>query len=78
MISKIKDEYYKFVDEVVTSVYGEIEEDAFVSDLTDRIQDSCGYGGSNVMANGDFYFCDRIPDVNKSGNIRTKNFRILY
>ena len=78
MISKIKDEYYKLVDEIVTSVYGEIEEDAFVTNLTDCIQDSCGYGGLNVMANGDFYFCDRIPDVNKSGNIRNMPFSRIY
>ena len=77
-ISEIKDEYYKLVDEVVTSVYGEIEEDAFVSNLTDCIQDSCGYGGLNVLANGDFYFCDRIPDVNKSGNIRNMTFSRIY
>ena len=30
------------------------------------------------MANGDFYLCDRIPDVNKSGNIRTMNFADIY
>lgn len=77
-ISEIKDKYYKLVDEVVTSVYGEIEEDAFVSNITDCIQDSCGYGGLNVMANGDFYFCDRIPDVNKSGNVRNMPFSKIY
>ncbi|SHM39705.1 radical SAM/SPASM domain-containing protein [Ruminococcus flavefaciens] len=77
-ISEIKDEYYNLVDKVVTSVYGNIEEDAFVSNLTDCIQDSCGYGGLNVMANGDFYFCDRIPDVNKSGNIRNMPFSRIY
>lgn len=77
-IIEIKDEYFKLVDEVVTSVYKDIEEDAFVSNLTDCIQDSCGYGGLNVMANGDFYFCDRIPDVNKSGNIRKIPFGRIY
>lgn len=77
-ISEIKDEYYKLVDEIVTSIYGEIEEDTFVFNLTDCIQDSCGYGGLNVMANGDFYFCDRIPDVNKSGSIRNIPFSRIY
>jgi len=77
-ISEIKDEYYNLVDEVVTSVYGDIEEDSFVSNLTDCIQDSCGYGGLNVLANGDFYFCDRIPDVNKSGNIRNTPFGRVF
>lgn len=69
-ITIIKDEYYKLVNEVVTAVYGDTSEDSFVSNISDCIYDSCGYGGLNVMANGDFYFCDRIPDVNKSGNIR--------
>lgn len=77
-INKIKDEYYNLVDEIVTSVYGNIEEDSFVSNLTDCIQDSCGYGSLNVMANGDFYFCDRISDVNKIGNIRNMPFSKIY
>lgn len=77
-ISEIKDEYYNLVDEVVTSVYGDFEEDSFVANLTDCIQDSCGYGGLNVMANGDFYFCDRIPDVKKSGNIRNMSFNRIF
>lgn len=77
-ISEIKDKYYHIVDNVVTSVYRDIEEDSFITNLTDCIQDSCGYGGLNVMANGDFYFCDRIPDVNKSGNIRNMPFSKIF
>ncbi len=77
-IESIKDEYYNIVDNVVTSIYGNIEEDSFVSNLTDCIYDSCGYGGLNVMANGDFYFCDRIADVNKSGNIRDMSFNDIF
>lgn len=77
-IKEIKDEYYRLVDEVVTSVYGDMEEDSFVTNITEGIQDSCGYGGLNVMANGDFYFCDRIPDVNKSGNIRDLPYSKIY
>ncbi len=77
-IELIKNEYYNLVDEVVTSVYGDIEEDSFVTNLSDGIQDNCGYGSLNVMANGDFYFCDRIPDVNKSGNIRNLPFSRIF
>lgn len=77
-INEIKDEYYKLVDEVVTSIYGDIEEDSFVTNLTDCIQDSCGYGGLNVLPNGDFYFCDRIPDVKKVGNVRNMPFVKIY
>lgn len=73
-IKEIKEEYYLIVDSVVKSVYENIDEESFVSNITDCKYDSCGYGGLNVMANGDFYFCDRIPDVKKIGNIRTIAF----
>lgn len=77
-ITDLKDEYYRLVDEVVNSVYEDNEVESFVLNVTDCIQDSCGYGGLNVMANGDFYFCDRIPDVKKSGNIRDLPFNKVY
>lgn len=69
-IANTKEEYFNLVDGVVKGLYGDIAEDSFVSNILDGIYDSCGYGGLNVMANGDFYFCDRIPDINKAGNIR--------
>ena len=77
-IQEIKEEYYALVDGVVRRVYENIDEESFVSNINDCKYDSCGYGGLNVMANGDFYLCDRIPDVNKSGNIRTMNFADIY
>lgn len=77
-IKEIKEEYYSLVDSVVRSIYENIDEESFVSNITDCKYDSCGYGGLNVMANGDFYFCDRIPDVRKSGNIKTMNFLEIY
>lgn len=77
-IKETKDEYYKLVDQVVTAIYGDISEDSFVSNIIDGVYDSCGYGGLNVMANGDFYFCDRIPDVKKAGNIRNIPFPEIY
>lgn len=77
-IEEIKDEYYKLVDQVVVSIYGDISEDSFVSNIIDGVYDSCGYGGLNIMANGDFYFCDRIPDVKKVGNIRNMPFSEIY
>lgn len=77
-IEKNKNDYYKLVDKVVKSIYKDIDEDSFVDNVSSSIYDSCGFGGLNVMANGDFYFCDRIPDVNKSGNIRTKSFEEIF
>ena len=77
-IVKMKGEYYALVDEVVSAVYETIEEDSFVINMLNGLQDSCGYGGINLMSNGDIYFCDRIPDVNKAGNIRNLSFDKVY
>jgi len=77
-IEETKEEYCKLVDQVVASIYGDMSEDSFVSNIIDGVYDSCGYGGLNVMANGDFYFCDRIPDVKKVGNIRNMPFPEIY
>lgn len=78
-IKAVKDEYFRLVDEVVFGIYGDISEDTFVDNIIDHcIFDSCGYGSLNVMADGDFYFCDRIPDVGKIGNIREMSFDEIY
>lgn len=64
-----KERYFSAVDEIVKGIYGDTSEDGFVQNIEDCVFDSCGFGGLNVMANGDFYFCDRIPDVSKAGNV---------
>ena len=74
-ISAEKEKYFNAVDKIVNSVYGDVAIDSFVENIADGIYDSCGYGGLNVMANGDFYFCDRIPDTVKAGNIRDLSFK---
>ncbi|EFB74532.1 radical SAM/SPASM domain-containing protein [Subdoligranulum variabile] len=78
VVAERKTEYYALVDQVVTGIYGDTAEDSFVSNVSEGICDSCGYGGLNVMANGDFYFCDRIPDVAKIGNIRDMPFEEIH
>ncbi len=78
-IDKFKDDYFHLVDSVVYKVYGDTSEATFIDNILDNhIYDSCGYGGLNVLANGDFYFCDRIPDVAKIGNIRDTNFAEIF
>lgn len=77
-VEAIKREYYTLVDQVVAAIYGDVSEDSFVSNVMNCVRDSCGYGGLNVMANGDFYFCDRIPDVSKIGNIRNMPFEKVF
>lgn len=64
-----KEKYFNTIGEIVSGIYGNMDEDSFVLNISDCVYDSCGFGGLNVMANGDFYFCDRIPDVNKIGNV---------
>lgn len=78
VIRKNKDDYYNIINKIVTAIYGEYEGDSFVANVFEKKRDSCGFGGLNVMANGDFYFCDRIPDVNAIGNIRSIEFSKLY
>ena len=78
-VEKQKKEYYDIIDSIVCGVYGDLSENTFVDNLVDdAIFDSCGYGGLNVMANGDFYFCDRIPDVSKAGNITKMPFPEIF
>lgn len=68
-VRKQKEKYFSAVDEIVKEIYGDISENGFVQNIENCIFDSCGFGGLNVMANGDFYFCDRIPDASKAGNV---------
>ncbi len=77
-IRDFKDEYYKLVDRVVSSIYPNILVESFVANILNNIYDSCGFGALNVMANGDYYFCDRISDVCKSGNIRDISFNKIF
>lgn len=74
-----KSEYYSLIDDIVKQLYENIEEDSFIENIREnKIFDSCGYGGLNVMANGDYYFCDRIPDVSKIGNVLDEPFDIIF
>ena len=72
---EIKTEYQNLIDSIVCKLYPNSKEDSFVLNLHNSIYDSCGYGGLNVLANGDFFFCDRVPDIKKAGNIRNMEFR---
>lgn len=74
-----KEDYFNIVSKVVKNIYPDIDEDGFVINLIDdQINDNCGFGSLNVKANGDFYFCDRIPDVNKIGNVREMDFDKVF
>lgn len=79
LINERKSEYYNLIDKIVTQLYENADEEVFIRNLRNsKIFDSCGYGGLNVMANGDYYFCDRIPDVGKIGNIRCESFESIF
>ena len=42
-----------------------------------RIHNNCGYGGLTVDSVGNVYFCSRIYDVAKYGNIRNDDFQTI-
>ncbi len=70
-IARFKGDYYKLVDEIMEELYPENTEKGFIENLkNNRIFDNCGYGGINIAANGDVYFCSRITEVQKYSNIR--------
>lgn len=59
------------VDEIAEDIYPNNELTAFVRNHEyNRIFRNCGYGALTVNSNGDFYFCGRVHDVRKYGNIR--------
>lgn len=69
----------KRMSETVKEMYEEIYENseltAFVMNHRGgRIFMNCGYGNLTVSSNGNVYFCGRINDVMKFGNIRDDNF----
>ncbi len=74
-IKSFKKEYYDSADYIITKVFDDFDNHSFVSNIGGVVFDSCGYGALNVVANGDFYFCDRIPDMKRPyGNIRNIDF----
>ena len=78
-VNRINEDYYLLVDAITKTIYGDTEEYSFVESLYGGyISDSCGYGSLSVMPNGDYYFCDRISDAKKIGNIRNVDFDELY
>ena len=78
-ISAFENEYYYLVDSLTKDVICNYDNDGFVLNVIDNLFDSCGYGGLNVTATGDFYFCDRIPDMKRPyGNIRDMDFSEIF
>lgn len=78
-IEAFKDEYFELVEDVVNETVEGFEKEGFVLNVKGDLMDSCGYGSLNVRANGDFYFCDRIPDMKeRHGNIREMDFSEIF
>ncbi|MCQ2367461.1 MAG: radical SAM protein [Kiritimatiellae bacterium] len=77
-VDSVRDKYQDYIDKIVSSVWPNAKMDSFVANISDGIYDSCGYGGLNVLSNGDLYFCDRLSDVAKNGNIRDMPFEEIH
>lgn len=39
---------------------------------------NCGFGGLSIAANGDVYFCNRISEIEKYGNIRKEQLEYFF
>lgn len=69
-------EYSKIIEKIAESCYPGSKQKEFILNHRDNtIYDNCGYGGITISATGDVYFCNRIFDVNKYGNIRDISFK---
>ncbi len=62
-------------DFIMSEIYPNNELTTFIkSHEYNQIYNNCGYGALNINSNGDFYFCGRINEVKKYGNIRNMPF----
>ena len=70
-IIKYNESYMELMSEICESVYPGSEQESFILNHIDgKIFNNCGYGRLNISSIGDVYFCSRITEVNKYGNIR--------
>lgn len=68
-------QYSKTVKQICEDLYPNSELTTFIMNHKENlIYKNCGYGSLTVNSNGDFYFCGRIYEVKKYGNIRTMSF----
>lgn len=74
--NKEKNKRYKeLIYKVCEEIYPNYELTSFIRKHEyNRIHSNCGYGTLTVSSVGDVYFCGRIFDVKKYGNIRTIDF----
>lgn len=69
------EKYSKIMSNIVETCYPGSKQIDFVLNHKDNtVLDNCGYGGITISATGDIYFCNRISEVNKYGNIRNMSF----
>ena len=68
--------YSDIINKIYSLYYGQNTEDyPFVALFsTTKIMDNCMYGELSIAANGDVYFCSRIPSTNPIANIRNTPF----
>ena len=67
--------YKKTIAALANEIYANNELTAFTLDHQyNKIFRNCGYGNLTVDSVGDFYFCGRVFDVRKYGNIRSTPF----
>ena len=74
-IVKYNESYMEIMSEICEAVYPGSEQESFViNHLEGKIFNNCGYGRLNISSVGDIYFCSRITEVCRYGNIRRMPF----
>lgn len=68
--------YREIIDEITEELYPNNKIEKFVlNHKNDLLLNNCGYGGITVSSNGNIYFCNRIFQLKKYGNIRETDFK---
>lgn len=74
-LKEYSEKYLSIMSEICEAVYPGANLDGFIlNHNSQKIFNNCGYGRLNISPVGDIYFCSRIGDVKKYGNIRKDSF----
>lgn len=72
-------EYKNIISTILERIYPNYELTAFIRNHSNgRVVANCGYGTLTINAVGDLYFCGRIFEVKKYGNVRNMTFENIF
>ncbi len=67
------------VEYIMNEIYPNNELTTFIKyHKYNQVYNNCGIGSLNVNSNGDIYFCGRLKQVKKYGNVRNTNMQTVF